>query len=353
MAYLLTQILFCVLFAAVAGGAIAWLLQNRRFSKREDEFRHSLDRHAQALSRSRSETKMVLGDFDDLKASSDAHIAELQHETARIPQLNENLEKSQTLVRQMLQKHDAELHALNSDNERLQGKLATLELRERDAESEITALRKKIAVIDSDTSVETDPEEDFGPVSAELQPAAVEQTTSANAEISVATPVTSLADDGLERQIDNDLVATETIDGALLGEALPESVATGARPIVTTSNRAASTAAITEPADIAPVASIESSPDLLDEDDVMNRTWLGDGTEVLAHDDLQSIHGIGPLMEQSLNDIGITSYHQIAKLTCGEIEQIAEILEIFPGRIERDDWVGNARRLASEELEEA
>ena len=65
-------------------------------------------------------------------------------------------------------------------------------------------------------------------------------------------------------------------------------------------------------------------------------------------DDLQTIHGIGPVIEKSLNDLGITSYQQIAELTRREIEEIAEILEIFPGRIERDNWIGSARKLAEE-----
>jgi len=64
-------------------------------------------------------------------------------------------------------------------------------------------------------------------------------------------------------------------------------------------------------------------------------------------DDLQIIHGIGPVIERSLNDIGITNFNQLATLTRQEIEEVAEILKIFPGRIERDNWIGNARRLVS------
>ena len=58
--------------------------------------------------------------------------------------------------------------------------------------------------------------------------------------------------------------------------------------------------------------------------------------------------GIGPVIEQSLNDIGIINYQQIATLTRKEIEEIADILNIFPGRIERDNWIGNARKLLSD-----
>ena len=70
-------------------------------------------------------------------------------------------------------------------------------------------------------------------------------------------------------------------------------------------------------------------------------------------DDLQIIHGIGPVIERSLNDIGITNFNQLATLTRHEIEEVAEILKIFPGRIERDNWIGNARRLVSTETKDS
>lgn len=78
------------------------------------------------------------------------------------------------------------------------------------------------------------------------------------------------------------------------------------------------------------------------------RQHFSAGGDPEAIDDLQTIHGIGPVMEKSLNEIGITNYHQIAELTRREIEDIAEILEIFPGRIERDNWIGSARKLAGD-----
>ena len=69
-------------------------------------------------------------------------------------------------------------------------------------------------------------------------------------------------------------------------------------------------------------------------------------------DDLQRISGIGAVTEKALNELGITSYPQLAKLERPEIEKLAEALEIGPERIERDDWVGNARRQLEDVLEE-
>ena len=73
---------------------------------------------------------------------------------------------------------------------------------------------------------------------------------------------------------------------------------------------------------------------------------------VEQRDDLQQIFGIGPVTEKALNDLGITSYSQLAKLKHHEIQSIAEALQIVPGRIERDDWMGNARRQLEDVLEQ-
>lgn len=61
-------------------------------------------------------------------------------------------------------------------------------------------------------------------------------------------------------------------------------------------------------------------------------------------DDLQFINGIGPFIEEKLNDIGIYTFEQISQLDKELIENITEAIEFFPGRIERDDWVGQAKK---------
>jgi len=62
-------------------------------------------------------------------------------------------------------------------------------------------------------------------------------------------------------------------------------------------------------------------------------------------DDLKLISGVGPFIEKKLNKLGIYSFEQIAGLSGSQIHQITEAIEFFPGRIERDDWVGQARNL--------
>jgi len=63
-------------------------------------------------------------------------------------------------------------------------------------------------------------------------------------------------------------------------------------------------------------------------------------------DDLKLIKGIGPVNERKLNDHGITTFAQIAAWTRAEIVAVEKYLE-FDGRIDREDWKGQAKKLAS------
>ncbi|WP_034491357.1 NADH-quinone oxidoreductase subunit NuoE [Afifella pfennigii] len=62
-------------------------------------------------------------------------------------------------------------------------------------------------------------------------------------------------------------------------------------------------------------------------------------------DDLKQISGVGPVLEEKLNGLGIWHFRQIAAWKGEEIAWMDEYLH-FKGRIERDDWVGQAERLA-------
>lgn len=71
-------------------------------------------------------------------------------------------------------------------------------------------------------------------------------------------------------------------------------------------------------------------------------------TKPATVDDLKAISGIGPKLEQVLNKLGIWTYAQIADFGEGEIAWLDEELG-FAGRIGRDDWTGQARKLAGRE----
>mgnify|MGYP002712954812 CR=1 FL=1 len=70
------------------------------------------------------------------------------------------------------------------------------------------------------------------------------------------------------------------------------------------------------------------------------------GTATAANkDDLKKIQGIGPFIENKLNTIGIFSFEQLSKMSKTDIDTVTELIQFFPGRIERDDWVGQAKKL--------
>ena len=62
-------------------------------------------------------------------------------------------------------------------------------------------------------------------------------------------------------------------------------------------------------------------------------------------DDLKRIRGIGPKLEARMNAIDILTYEQIAGWTAKQQREFGEKLS-FPGRIERDGWVKQAKLLA-------
>lgn len=65
-------------------------------------------------------------------------------------------------------------------------------------------------------------------------------------------------------------------------------------------------------------------------------------------DDLKVISGVGPFLEKKLNAINIYTFRQIANFTPEDIDKVNDIIEFFPGRIERDNWVGQAVVLAKQ-----
>jgi predicted flap endonuclease-1-like 5' DNA nuclease len=63
-------------------------------------------------------------------------------------------------------------------------------------------------------------------------------------------------------------------------------------------------------------------------------------------EDLKRIRGIGVLIEKKLNQMGVVAYEQIANWTAQDIDRVSQSLD-FKGRIERENWVEQARILAS------
>ncbi len=73
------------------------------------------------------------------------------------------------------------------------------------------------------------------------------------------------------------------------------------------------------------------------------------GTRVVRSgvpDDLKRIKGIGVVLEKKLHGLGIINYGQIAGWAQADIDKMSDVLD-FKGRIERENWIEQARILAT------
>lgn len=63
-------------------------------------------------------------------------------------------------------------------------------------------------------------------------------------------------------------------------------------------------------------------------------------------DDLKRIKGIGAVIEKTLNELGIYQFEQIAEWNPDNVAWIEGFLS-FQGRVGREDWISQAKTLAS------
>jgi Helix-hairpin-helix domain len=75
------------------------------------------------------------------------------------------------------------------------------------------------------------------------------------------------------------------------------------------------------------------------------------GAEPPEIDDLKLINGIGPAVERRLHSVGIYTYAQLAALSPADIAAaVADLAGLSAERIIKQDWIGQARKLASESI---
>lgn len=62
-------------------------------------------------------------------------------------------------------------------------------------------------------------------------------------------------------------------------------------------------------------------------------------------DDLKEISGVGPFLEGKLNAFGIFTFKQVAALTAEVVTTLGETFGSFSDRIERENWIEQAKNL--------
>lgn len=69
--------------------------------------------------------------------------------------------------------------------------------------------------------------------------------------------------------------------------------------------------------------------------------------KVAIPDNLELLKGVGPKVNNMLKGLGITSFAQVANWTAADITEIDAKLGAFAGRINRDNWVDQAKFLVA------
>lgn len=430
MTYLIAQITLALLLAGLLGGALGWLVHRATHVRQTDQLRHALGRQQSKMGQLQSEVSMLTDDYDEMQRRSDGEIEALRQETQQIPFLKTNLEKSQLLVRQMLQKHEAKVRDLTTQNQKISARLKTIDDREQtynqvqaelDNRKRLAKNMQQASATAEGTSPDTTAVDSLQAVSGNSGDTAILGTHSKiDDEDLVATiqagSKSQSETDGSDGNTDKsqDSAGKAENEAETEAETPPVEIEADAAPVPDDQGQSApllsSTAAesvndqtvrsswasvpldafeqtivadaddtieqtlilsqAVSDEDTIDISGVEDDPfdevmevgdDLQRElgienggdpvlDGSIDRSNLFDAVE--QRDDLKQIFGIGPLTEKALNELGITSYSQLADLKHHDIESIATVLQIVPGRIERDDWVGNARRQLEDVLEE-
>ena len=63
-------------------------------------------------------------------------------------------------------------------------------------------------------------------------------------------------------------------------------------------------------------------------------------------DDLKRIYGVGPQLERLLNKLGVYYFWQVSDWQKSDIKMVDDKLDTFKGRIQRDKWVSQSKKLA-------
>jgi len=85
----------------------------------------------------------------------------------------------------------------------------------------------------------------------------------------------------------------------------------------------------------------------------LDESWKPEGFASAPDDadDLKRIKGVGSVIEETLNDLGIYQFEQIAKWSDDNVSWLENFLA-FPGRIAREEWIEQAKALNAGEVTE-
>ena len=346
--------LLFVLVSFLIGFVLSWLISNRKAAQFKKE-----------AQKAQAEYKALEAEYQSFKEQFDLREADLQEAQVEV-------EEAKRRIRNLLEEgrqQKAELDETQAELVRLEAAVTSQQVTIEDLNDQILGMRFKSGQVVEDTEqlldagpeseASLEPEEPMQEVSdslkAFLESSASEEETPEEA---------GRADEGeLPREPVDTVAAMQSAFNAALQRlnSVEEKIQRLEAENVSLRNQIQTAA---------PSRSLESSVEELfefedEEEDEEERvlqasTYLDTAIGTVLpeaseedKDDLKKIEGIGTYTEKQLNDLGLYTYEQISKLDEVLIEQLTAAIQFFPGRIVKDDWVGQAARLASGDPEEA
>lgn len=306
--FLISKIVLCLLLAFAFGFGLAWLLWHLTSRRRDTEMNSVWQRRFGDLQRERDTTvAKIRHELDDQRQQVPTLETSLRERSDLIARLETDLiewREKMPEVQTRLAQSEAEKDRLSADNVRLQERLGAIEAQQRSVTTEDARQREALAQWQrkyEDCVAQArlaqaqvkESEQTARDIAQELDAALGAQKARAKRELEERDRKIAELNEQLE-------VARE------------QGIAAPARPT-------------------------GSPPDGLYAEPP------ADGRA----DDLKKIRGVGPVLEQTLNALGIYFFHQIAAFNADHIDWVAHHINTFPGRIERDQWVEQASALAA------
>jgi predicted flap endonuclease-1-like 5' DNA nuclease len=280
----------CLLLAAILGGIIGWLLKSLSCKKASAELQARLNERDAEISRLRTSVSKVKGDANAENNKDDAEISALR---AQVSSLESNIAGAA--------KADSDWNA----------KYALLG-------SDVNSWKEKYGKLEADFSGKS-----AGYTSLEAELNALKSRAS------------TLEVDLAECKKANSGSANVATSAALVGS------------VASSSGDNAENASLK-----ARVSELEAKLDEVEgeKDYLLIRMKKAESGESIARvvpmdqrDDLELIHGVGPVLEGMLYDMGIYFFKDVAGWDDAKIDEVSEQLPRFKNRIRREGWVESAK----------
>jgi predicted flap endonuclease-1-like 5' DNA nuclease len=331
---IVSVIWLCLLIATILGGIIGWLLKSLSCKSKCDALYADLSTKDEELARLRASLSKVKGDASNENNKDDAEIAALK---AQIKTLEGNLTASANLDAEWKAKHSS----LEADWSKKYGLLQTdFDAKANAAPVVVEKIVEKIVEKPVEVIKEVE----------KIVEKIVEKPVEVIKEVQVSNDA---AWEAKYAKLEADLRVSQDRQGSMEDEIKKFALVGGTAAVA--SGVTASAMSGGNDDEIAKLkAEINSLKDKLEETEgektyLLGRVKSAEAGEVRKvvpmdeRDDLELIHGVGPVIEGMLYDEGIYFFKDVAGWDDAKIEEISAKLPSFKNRIRRENWIDSAK----------